>query len=138
MLTYDEVSTLPTGGGLAFVDMAGSPGVRRAVHEHAADDLRASIMVGATHWEGASFPADRLPGPAPEFSFAPARAEQRAAELGPGPLQRRIGEAWAAFAERVPDLLDFEHGSGVEAVGRAYDALVDGSADPARGVVLSL
>jgi len=138
VLTYDEVSTLPTRGGLAFVDMAGSPGVRRAVHEHAADDLRVSIMVGATHREGASFTADRLPGPAPEFFFAPGRAEQRAAELGPGAFQRRIGAAWAAFAERVPDLLEIEHHSGVEAVGRAYDALLDGSADPGRAVVLSL
>lgn len=138
VLTYDEIPTLPTGDGVAFVDMAGSAEVRRAVHVHAADDLRASILVGATHWEGASFSADPLPGPVPEVFFAPARGEQRAAELGPGPFQRRIGTAWAAFAERVPDLLQIDHRSGIDAVGQAYGALLDGSADPARGVVLTL
>lgn len=138
VLAYDGLASLPTGGGVAFVDMAGSAEVRRAVHEHAADDLSASIMVGATHWEGASFAADPLPGPAPEVFFAPARGEQRAGELGPGAFQRRVGTAWAAFAARVPDLLQIEHRSGVDAVGQAYDALLDGSADPARGVVLTL
>jgi hypothetical protein len=138
VLTYDELSTLPTAGGVAFVDMAGSAVLRRAVHVHAADHLRASIMVGATHWEGASFAADRLPGPAPEVFFAPTRAEQRAAELGPGPFQRRVAAAWAAFAERVPDLLQVEFRSGPDAVGQAYEALLDGTADPVTGVVLSM
>jgi hypothetical protein len=137
VLTYDELPALPTGAGVAFVDMAGSAQVRRAVHVHAAGDLRASILVGATHWDGATSAADPLPGPTPEVFFAPARGEQRAAELGPAPFQRRIGAAWAAFAQRVPDLLRIEFRSGVDAVGQAYDALLDGSADPARGVVLS-
>jgi hypothetical protein len=138
VLTYDEVPALPLGGGVAFVDMAGTLDLRRAVHEHAADALRASIMVGATHWESASLDAAALPGPAPEFFFAPARVDQRSAELGPGELQRRLGAAWLAFAPRVPDLLEIEHHRGAGALGRIYDSFVDGTADPRKGYVLSL
>jgi hypothetical protein len=55
-----------------FVDMAGAPDVRRAVHEHAADALRASLIVGATHWERASFAPDPLPGAPPQVFFGTA------------------------------------------------------------------
>lgn len=136
--TYDEVSALPLDGGIVLVDMAGAVDLRRAVHEHAGDALRAWIMVGATHWETASLDADALPGPTPELFFAPTRIEQRAAELGPGELQQRLGVAWAAFADRVPELLEIESHSGAEALGRVYEAFLDGSADPRKGYVFSL
>ncbi len=138
VLTYDDVSALPVDGGIVFVDMAGTLELRRRVHEHAGDALRASIMVGATHWEDASLAADGLPGPTPEFFFAPARVEQRALELGPSDFQQRIGEAWAAFADRVPELLEIDSRSGAEALGRTYDEFVNGSADPRKGYVFSL
>lgn len=138
VLTYDEISTLPTDGGLVLVDMAGSSAVRRAVHEHAGDALRASIVVGATHWDSPATTTGPLPGPKPEFFFAPTQAERRAAELGPRAFQQQVGSAWAAFADRVPGLLHIESHTGVEALGRAYDALVDGRADPATGNVFSL
>lgn len=138
MLTYDDVSALPVDGGIVFVDMAGTPQLRQAVHEHAGDALRASIMVGATHWETASLVAEGLPGPTPELFFAPARVEQRTAELGQSEIQRRLGAAWAAFADRVPELLELESHRGAEALGRTYDTFVDGSANPRKGYVFSL
>ena len=135
VLTYDEVPALPVDGGVVLVDMAGSAAVRRAVHEHAGDALRASIVVGATHWD-APPETELLPGPAPEFFFAPTHAERRAAELGPRVFQERVAAAWAAFADR--DLLTIEFQQGAEALGRAYDALVEGHADPGTGYVFSL
>ena len=138
VLTYDEVSALPVDGGIVFVDMAGTVDLRRAVHEHAGDALRASIMVGGTHWETASLDPEALPGPTPELFFAPARVDQRGAELGPSELQQRLGAAWAAFADRVPELLEIESHRGAEALGRVYETLVDGRADPRKGYVFSL
>ena len=138
VLTYDQITDLPVDGGLVLVDMAGSAAIRRAVHEHAGDALLASITVGATHWDAPAATTDPLPGPAPEFFFAPAQAERRAAELGPREFQQRVAAAWAAFAERVPDLLEIEVVRGPEALGRAYDDLAEGRADPATGLVVSL
>ena len=138
VFTYDQIPTLPVEGGAVLVDMAGSPELRRAVHEHVGAALLASIAVGATHWEGGSLGGSELPGPTPEFFFAPARGEQRAAEIGAGRLQQRIGAAWASFADRLPGLLEIESRTGAEALGQTYDALLDGNADPGKGYVFSL
>lgn len=138
VLTYDEIATLPVDHPLVLVDMSGSIDVRRQVHEAARDVLRASIMVGATHWEGATFTGDGLPGPEPTMFFAPDVAERCAASLGPAEFARRIGTAWAAFAQRLPGLVDIEHATGADALARAYTALLDGTADPRTGSVFTL
>jgi hypothetical protein len=139
VLTYDQVGELPRGEGLRYVDMAGDADLRRAVHEHLATDLHASIVVGATHWDHASLDGgDALPGPRPEFFFAPTVAERLASELGPAELQRRIGADWARFLEPLAAVLDIEQDEGPEAVERVYRAFLDGTADPRKGHVLNL
>jgi hypothetical protein len=139
VLTYDEVDRLPRGEALRFVDMAGDADLRRRVHEHLGDDLRASIVVGATHWDHASLDDGRpLPGPRPEFFFAPAVIEQLAAQLGAAELQRQIGAGWLGFLEPLAAIVDIEEDSGAEAVERVYRSFLDGTADPRRGHVLNL
>jgi Protein of unknown function (DUF2855) len=138
VLTYDEADQLPRGESLRYVDMAGDPELRRAVHEHLGDDLSASIVVGATHWDQASLGGDRLPGPAPEFFFAPAVAERLATELGPAEFQRHIGADWLGFLEPLGTVLEIDADSGPEAVDRVYRSFLDGSADPRKGHVLNL
>jgi Protein of unknown function (DUF2855) len=138
VLTYDEADQLPRGESLRYVDMAGDPELRRAVHEHLGNDLSASIVVGATHWDQASLGGDPLPGPAPEFFFAPAVAERLATELGPVEFQRHIGADWLGFLEPLGRILDIETDSGPEAVERVYRSFLDGSADPRKGHVLNL
>src|SRR5262249_40421905 len=133
VLTYDELASLPLDGGIAYVDMAGGADLRRRVHEHASDALRSSLMVGATQWEGAALAGDELPGPAPEFFFAPAHSEALTAQLGRGELQRQIAEAWLGFAARVGDLLSIEKATGAEALGRIYDDLLEDRSDPRKG-----
>jgi hypothetical protein len=139
VLTYDEADQLPRGEALRLVDMAGDPHLRRAVHEHLGDDLAASIVVGATHWDDASFDTSAtLPGPAPEFFFAPAVIDQLAAELGPAELQRQVGASWLAFLEPLGAILDLEEEAGPEAVERVYRAFLEGTTDPRKGHVLSV
>jgi hypothetical protein len=128
VLTYDDLGAL--SGEVVFFDIAGSPAVRRAVHEHAS--VRASFVVGATHWETASFG-----GGGQAFSTA-AHSERRARELGPGEFLRRLNAAWTAFADRAPELLEIETATGVEALGRTYTAFLDGTADPRKGYVFTL
>ncbi|SEO77458.1 DUF2855 family protein [Trujillonella endophytica] len=139
VLPYDEVAALPRDRGVVLVDMAGDPGIRAAVHETTREALRASIMVGATHWERASLEGADLPGPQPEMFFAPTVAQERAADLGELPFARRLGAAWAEFATaRLPQLVRFEHATGADALAGAYTALLEGAVDPRRGLVLSL
>jgi hypothetical protein len=138
VLTYEGIGQLATADGLVLVDMAGDPAVRRAVHEHAGDDLKASISVGGTHWEQASLQSDELPGPTPEFFFAPAVAEALAAESGPEAMQDDLAGAAAAFIQRLGPGLEIERDSGAEATERVWLSLVEGTADPRKGYVLSL
>jgi len=103
------------------------------------DDLSASIVVGATHWDNASFEtAGTLPGPTPEFFFAPAVIEQLATEIGAAELQRQVGAAWLGFLEPLPAIVELEEEAGAEAVERVYRSFLDGTADPRKGHVLSL
>jgi hypothetical protein len=134
VVVYDELAALGDGE-IVLVDMAGATDLRRAVHEQAS--VRASLIVGATHWQDARFRSDPLPGARPEVFFAPAHIERRARELGAAAFNRRLATSWAAFADRVPKLLDIEEHAGFDELGRVYDALVAGDADPRKGYVFT-
>lgn len=143
VLTYDEVERELAGDTdlLVYVDMAGDAAVREAVHRTAHDRLRHDAVVGATHWAAtaAADPGEPLPGPAPQFFFAPAHIERLTEELGPGGLQARIGEAWEGFVAQLAEgWLVVEHGEGAAALETTWLAFVDGRADPRRGHVLRL
>jgi hypothetical protein len=137
VLAYGEVASELGDGVLVFVDMAGDAKVREAVHRAAADRLRHSAVVGATHWEQLAGSGE-LPGPAPEFFFAPTHWQRMVAELGEGGFQRALGAAWGEFLEQLGDWMEVEHGSGPEDVERVWLAFVDGAVDPRRGHVLTL
>jgi hypothetical protein len=138
VLTYDEIAGGLGDEDLVYVDLSGDGAVREAVHRAAGDRLRQSIAVGATHWEEMASGSGELPGPTPEFFFAPAHIERLTAELGAAELQRRMGEASAGFFARAGAYMEIERDEGPGAVERVWRSLVDGDADPRRGYVLSL
>jgi len=140
VLAYDEIGELARGDEpLVFVDMAGDGAVREAVHRAAGDRLRHSAVVGATHWEElGSGDGGELPGPAPEFFFAPTHWQRMTAEIGPDEFQRRLGAAWDEFLAQLDDWMEIEHGEGPEALGRTWLEFVDGKVDPRRGHVFRL
>ena len=140
VLAYDEIDRLAgTDQALVFVDMAGDGAVREAVHRAAGDRLRHSAVVGATHWDKlGSGGAGELPGPAPEFFFAPTHLQRMTAELGPGEFQRRLGAAWDDFLGQLGAWMEIEHGDGPEALERTWLEFVDGKVDPRRGHVFRL
>lgn len=136
VLTYDEVGQLDAAPS-TLVDIAGNAPVRAAVHERLGDALARSVTVGNTHWEAPPATGD-LPGPAPEFFFAPSRIAQRTADWGADGLAARRDEAWAAYARWTEGWLRIERGVGAEAVESVYRSLLEGGADPAVGHVLTL
>jgi hypothetical protein len=117
--------------------MAGDGAVLAAVHRRFAERLRWSCLVGATHWE-APREADALPGPQPEFFFAPDRLRARMRDWGPAEFNARLGASWRAFVPAAERWIDVVRGSGAAAVEAAYRAVLDGAASPDRGYVLSL
>ena len=134
-ITYDEITAVPAVPSVV-VDMAGNSAVLRAVHVHMGDDLKHSCRVGATHWE-ANGSLGGIPGPEPQFFFAPAQLVKRGKEWGREELYARMESALAAFSADSRRWLRLQRGSGAEAVSEAYDDLVNGRVDPSVGHVLS-
>jgi len=131
VLTYEDAAELPAGPA-AFVDVAGDPAVRAVVHRHLGDDLTASVVVGATHWQDTTGfgGGEDLPGPPPAFFFAPAHVK-------PGSMGRVVA-AWPAFAAWSERWLGLEHRRGDDEVLAAFRAVLEGDVPPDVAVVASL
>ncbi len=137
--TYEEIPSLPRTSSV-MVDMAGSGSVRAAVHGRLADELRYSCAVGATHWDAATVgQGDQdLPGPKPEMFFAPTQIQKRLAEWGQEQFNLLMAGAWQGFLEASGRWIQVETGHGIEALTATYERFLAGTADPARGYVMSL
>ncbi len=134
---YDEVPALPRDSAV-YVDVAGDPDTRRAVHEHYGELLRHSAVVGATHHDRVGADSDPPPGTSPTFFFAPDRVRTRGDDWGRDGLERRLAQAWEPYVEWTDGWLAVKHERGAEALQRTYLDLLDGRIDPATGHVLSL
>ena len=137
VLTYDEISSCPLGDAV-YVDIAGDRAVNHAVHSHYGDSLAHSLVVGGTHWNTDATASGPLPGPKPEFFFAPAQIALRTKEWGRDGLDQRVGAAWRRFATWSNDWLRFEETNGAEPVRTLYESLAAGVVDPRVGHVCSL
>lgn len=135
VVVYDEIASAPIATPAAFVDFAGDSQVLGAVHRRFADDLKASIMVGGTHWEVPRQQA-QLAGPQPAFFFAPDRIAKRRQDWAGGEFERRYGAAWTPFVADAPRWLTVREGKGPDAIRAAYLEQVDGGTAADVGVVL--
>jgi hypothetical protein len=136
VVPYGEVASLPREPAV-YLDVAGDAEVRAAVHRHYGEALAHDAAVGATHRDRMTTGPGELPGPAPAFFFAPDRVRKRAEDWGRERLNTRLAEAWRPYVEWTSGWLEVVHGSGPEAVERAYRELLDGRTDPAVGHILS-
>ncbi len=137
VVAYPEVDSLSRTPAV-YIDVAGDADVRSAVHGHYGDELRHSAAVGATHWDQqAGEGAAPLPGPRPEFFFAPDQVRKRSADWGQEGLESRLVEAWTPFVEWSTGWLEVVRGEGGDAIQAAYLELLEGRADPTVGHVLS-
>jgi len=137
VLTYDEIESLDASRPVGFVDMAGNGNVTRTIHTHWGDALKFSMAIGATHWE-AGGASGALPGPAPEFFFAPSQIAKRSAEWGPGEFQKRLGEAWREFRSFSESWLQVRLHSGPGSLPDVYREVLEGRSDPASGHIVTL
>jgi hypothetical protein len=137
LVAYDALASLPKEPAV-YVDISGDAELRGAVHRHYGESLAHDCAVGATHWDHLVGDTGALPGPAPKFFFAPDRMSKRSADWGPDGVQTRVRDSWGPFGAWLSGWLEVVHGSGPEAVERAYIELLDGRTDPWLGYVMSL
>lgn len=135
VVLYDDIASAPIIGLAAFVDFAGDSAVLAAVHNRFADDLKASILVGGTHWEVPRVQA-ALPGPRPAFFFAPDRIAKRRQDWPGAAFEQRYGAAWSPFVADAPRWLTVTGGQGAEAIHAAYLEQLEGRTAPDVGLVL--
>ena len=135
VVAYDDIGSLPRDEAV-FVDMAGNRDVVTAVHRHYGDQLSASYIVGGTHWDHEAAVSDEaLPGPSPQFFFAPTQIATRAKEWGQAVLERRVANAWQRFVEWTDGWLELRQVSGAAAVEATFHELLEGRIDPRVGYV---
>jgi Protein of unknown function (DUF2855) len=137
VLPYEELSALPQGAAV-YVDMSGDAQVREAVHGHFGSGLLHSAVVGATHHDRMGEVPESLPGPRPQFFFAPDRVVKRTADWGGAGLEQRLAEAWQPFTQWAGGWVELIRARGGEELRSAYLELLDGRIDPAQAHVFSL
>ena len=139
VVTYDELERLDPAVATGAVDMAGDPVLRGRVHEHFADALRQSVLVGATHGRPDPFAAGNgLPGPVPAFFLVPERLRVRSRVWGHAALEARTEAALAELEAWSEGWLSVEHATGPDEALAAYRAVQAGEARPDVARVASL
>jgi hypothetical protein len=135
VLSYDRLEALDALASVALVDFAGRSDLLVELHRQLGDRLRLSLRVGATHWEAERGGAPAQ-GPEPVWFFAPDRVRARSAEWGREGFESRLAGAWAAFVPSTAAWLRLREVEGYDAASAELRALVDGSADPAEGIIV--
>jgi hypothetical protein len=135
-LRYDAIDDLDPGTPSVFVDMGGSAPARVALHTRLGFSLKASCMVGATHWEDPP-DASELPGPQPSFFFAPDRVVKRREDWGAAGFEERVEDAWSAFLASVAGWLRVEERHGPDELEATWREVLDGRTPPDVGYVVS-
>lgn len=135
IVTYDDLTSIDAGRPTIAVDMAGAHDTLAAVHQHLGDSLRFSSRVGMTHWEDMAG-QDAIPGPEPQFFFAPSQIAKRNAEWGPEEFQRRSGAALDAFADDSRRWMDLERSEGAAGMEDVFRRTLDGEVPPDRGQIV--
>ena len=140
VLTYEDTASLPAVKTL-YVDVAGNAVVRRNIHEHLADDLVHSAVVGAAHHTAEpdlGGGASSLPGARPTFFFAPDQMRKRYADWGPDGVEVGHAEAWRQFAPIVESWVDVVVGEGPQALQADWLEVLAGTTNPRTGHVVQL
>lgn len=135
VVTYDTIGAMDAGVASAMVDMAGNSQVAASVHNHFGDALKASIVVGKSHWDSAD-DGTAMAGPPRQMFFAPGRSEKRIGEWGPDRFRQKLEAAWLGFADLAPRLLGIEKRQGADTALAAYIETVAGKADAKTGLVI--
>ena len=136
VLPYDGLETMEKSTPTVYVDMAGDGKLLARVHQHFENQLKHSCIVGATHWEERAT-QHQMPGPKPQFFFAPTQIKKRTVDWGPGGVDSHYAEAWKAFLLTTVPWLKIQQRRGPAEVQKAYLEVLEGKSRPELGLILS-
>jgi NADPH:quinone reductase-like Zn-dependent oxidoreductase len=137
VIAYDAIGYLDAAIPSVVVDFAGNGKTLSAIHNHFADNLKYSCLVGATHWEARGLAPD-IAGPTPILFFAPDHVVAMTDEFGPEGFGMEVGKAWGSFIGEAKGWVDVLRREGGEAASETYAILLGGKASPRDGFILSL
>ncbi len=140
---YDEVMAYSDVAKLAqvpsvSVDFAGNSTLLRDIHVTLGDHLKYTCLVGATHVDarGLGGGGGDIPGPTPILFFAPDHAVATVKELGPKGFGEAVAVSWKSFLDAIGDAVVVDERNGITAAADAFIATLNGTADPAVGIIV--
>ena len=137
VLPYDGLEGLDAAP-TCYIDVAGRKDVTHAIHTHLGSALRYSMVVGDTHWDDTTAAEGALPGPRPEFLFAPVHIAKRRTDWGRDGFEVAVAEAWDRFIPWTDRWLTIRHATGAEATEAVFRSVLDGRVDPRTGDICTV
>ena len=141
VVTYDEIDDPNTGIALldsVVIDMAGNPNVLAAVHQRLGDRIKHSMMIGRSHHDAVpTVAAGPLPGPTPQFFFAPTELDRLVENWGAAEYRRRTTEATHEFIDASRAWMSVDERRGSDGPASAWASIYAGEVTPDVGVVAS-
>jgi hypothetical protein len=140
-VTYEELEDIPAEEPTLYLDFSGDEALRSRVHHHFGDALVYDCFAGSAQNTG--FLRDTgLPGPKPEFYFAPVQIRKRNIDWGHDEVNRRFNEAQLAFIRRAGDRerpwMRIVDSRGYAEAQKLIEDMHGGRIDPAKGHVVVL
>jgi len=138
-VSYDELESLPAEVPTVYVDFSGDTALRARVHQHVGEALRHDCYAGSAQNTDFLSEAD-LPGPKPQFYFAPVQIKKRNSDWGHAEVNRRFNAAQADFIRHVgsgaPPWLRVAEHAGFDAAAQLITQLHAGRMAPDLGHVV--
>jgi hypothetical protein len=140
-LTYDALETLDAAVPTLYVDFAGDNALRARIHRHFGAALVHDCYVGSASNQNFLQPDD-LPGPKPQFFFAPVQIKKRNADWGAAEVTSRYNAMQTRFFDHVsnvrPPWIDIVESAGLDEAARIIAELASSGGDPAQGHIIRL
>lgn len=140
-ITYDEVASLSRDLPTLYLDFSGDEALRARIHHHFGDALVYDCFAGSA--QNTAFLRDTgLPGPKPEFYFAPVQIRKRNTDWGHDEVNRRFNDAQLAFIRHISDVrqpwIRIALHDGYEQAQTLIAETCAGKIDPLQGHVVVL
>ncbi len=140
-VTYGALEALDSDVPTLYVDFSGDEALRARVHQHFGSRLVYDCYAGSA--QNPNFLRDTgLPGPQPQFYFAPVQIRKRNADWGPAVVNQKFNAAQRAFIDRVGNVqapwMQVQAHTGLVAAQALVADLCAGRMDPQWGHVVVL